>query len=378
MSYNIYLSPPQLSGKEIKALKAVLSSNWLAPHGAASGNFRTSIRQASSSKYVVLTNAGTAAIHLALKVLGVGFGDEVICPTYTFAASAFPIMYLHAKPIFIDVKADTWNICPDLMEIAIKDRLRKGKKIKAIILVHNYGNPVDWLNIYNLATEYDIPIIEDAAEALGAKYDKKNIGGLSALGVYSFNANKIITSAGGGALLCKSEAHYKQALKLCNQAKEPSYAHYVHEEVGYNYAMSDIQAAIGLSQLSEIDKKVIQKRKILAYYQEALKDLDFIDFQQEEDKGFSNRWLSCIKLSEKAPSTALMVKQALDKAKIESRLSWNPLHTQKAFEQSINYTDGTSEMLFNTVLCLPSGTGLTRKEQQLVMKELRKVLTSLN
>jgi len=370
--YNIYLSPPQLSGKEIKALKKVLRSNWLAPHGATSVNFRSSLRQASSSKYIVLTNAGTAAIHLALKVLGVGFGDEVICPTYTFAASAFPILYLHAKPIFIDVKADTWNICPDLMEIAIKDRLRKGKKVKAIILVHNYGNPVDWQNIYNLAEEYGIPIIEDAAEALGAKYDEKNVGGLSALGVYSFNANKIVTSAGGGALMCKSEEHYKQALKLCNQAKEPLQPYYVHHEVGYNYAMSDIQASIGLSQLGIIDKKVTQKRKILTYYQEALKDLDFIDFQKEEKKGCSNRWLSCIKLSMKAPASAMMVKQALKGAKIESRLSWTPLHTQKAFEQSINYTDGTSEMLFNTVLCLPSGTGLTKKEQQLVVKELKK------
>jgi len=370
-SYKIYLSPPSLSGKEHKALKAVIKSNWLAPHGEQSSHFRTAIRHKASTKYVVLTNSATAAIHLALKVLDVSIGDEVICPSYTFGASAFPILYQNAKPVFVDVKADTWNICPDLLEIAIKDRIRKRKKIKAIILVHNYGNPVAWNKIQELASNYEIPIIEDAAEALGAVYHHKKVGGLSDLGVYSFNANKIITTSGGGSLLCKKEADYAHALKLSNQAKEPQLAYYQHEHVGFNYTMSDVQAAIGIGQLNEIEKRVAKKRKIFQTYQNALEAFDFISFQKEEEHGYSNRWLSCIRLSEKAPKNALTIKNILQKDKIETRLSWNPLHLQKAFHPSENYTDGTSEKLFQSVLCLPSGIGLTKRDQQYVIKKLK-------
>jgi len=377
MRDKIYLSPPFQSGKEKNHLKKILKSNWLAPNGEFSKLFREALRDVSNAKYITLTNSGTSSLHIALKILDVQYGDEIICPSFTFAASAFPILYQSAKPIFVDVNPKTWNICPDLLEIAIQDRVKKGKKIKAVIIVHNYGNPVDWNRISSICANYGIPIIEDAAEALGAKYNNQFVGALSDIGAFSFNANKIITTSGGGAILLNDKEKYKKALKLINQAKEPSISYYQHDEIGFNYTMSNPQAAIGLGQLESINERVQKKNKIFNYYEKELLSALNCSFQLQNNLSYSNRWLTVIRLHQLTKEKLLLIKSKMSENNIETRLSWSPLHTQKAFNSCLSYVDGTSELLFNQLLCLPSGLDLTNRQLKNIVICLKKTLSEI-
>jgi pyridoxal phosphate-dependent aminotransferase EpsN len=372
-SERIYLSPPDLTGKEIEYLQAALQSNWIAPVGHHLNQFEDWLSQYFNQLPVVALNSGTSAIHLALKLLGISQGDEVICPSFTFVATANPVLYEKATPILIDSEPDTWNMCPEQLERAIKDRLRQGKKPKAIIVVHLYGQPAKMTEILTIAQQYDIPIIEDAAEALGSLYQNQKVGTLGALGVVSFNGNKIVTTSAGGVLITKESTQAKKALFWSTQSKD-SAPHYQHSELGYNYRLSNILAAVGLGQVQHLQEKIAHRRRVFDFYRTHLPN-DLVSFQTELPQTFSNRWLTCIVLNlQKTLITPSQLCLALDAHNIEARPLWKPLHLQPLFKSCPYYGNTVSADLFQQGLCLPSGANLQEIDLNRVVSVVKKLL----
>ena len=360
----IYLSSSEQSGFEQKYIQKALQTNWITSGGPNVDEFESALENYLEKKsFVSALNSGTSAIHLALVLLGVKEGDEIICQSMTFSASANPILYQGAIPIFVDSELDTWNICPEQLEIAIKDRIKKGKKPKAIIAVHLYGNPYKVDEIHAIADKYDIPIIEDSAEALGSSYKGKKCGSFGNFGVFSFNGNKIITTSSGGALITKSKELKEQAIFYATQSKDDA-VHYQHSQIGYNYRMSNICAGVGLGQMKILDKNVGSRRKINIFYKEIFKDTERVDvYESLNENYFSNYWLSTILVEPYEYRTRESLRLALEKANIESRPLWKPMHLQPIFEKYPYYGNKIAESLFEKGLCLPSGSNLTSEDK---------------
>ena len=376
----IWLSSPHMSGKEREFVKDVFDSNWIAPLGPHVDAFEMDIATYNNVKHVAALSNGTAAIHLSLIMEGVGSGDEVICQSMTFSASANPIKYQGAIPVYIDSERDTWNMSPKFLREAIDDRIDKtGKKPKAIIPVHLYGMPAKMKEIMATAAEYEIAVIEDAAEALGAKYKNKFCGSFGKYGIYSFNGNKIITTSGGGALVSEDEELIKKARYLATQARDPA-PHYQHSEVGYNYRLSNVLAGIGRGQMEVLDERINQRRNNFDRYKtyfEGVNNNGFqIEFQPEQEGSFSNRWLTCILVDPKRNNgvTREDIRLALEEENIESRPLWKPMHLQPVFEGTPFYGNGICEELFDNGLCLPSGSNLGEEDFERIFKVLDKLL----
>lgn len=368
MKPKIWLSSPHMSGFEQSYIKEAFDSNWVAPLGPNVTNFEIDIQHyLAENTYVAALSSGTASLHLALILLNVGSGDEVICQSKTFSASANPIVYLGATPVFVDSERDTWNMCPIQLELAINDRIAKGNKPKAIIAVHLYGMPYKVEEINEIALKYDIPIIEDSAESLGSQYKGQKCGTFGNLSILSFNGNKIITTSGGGALVSKNIKQKEKAVFLATQARDDA-PHYLHSQIGYNYRMSNILAGIGRGQMTILDSHVAKRRANHCFYANALKENANIVFLQEPDGYFSNRWLSCILLNSKSMREGLRL--ALEKENIESRPLWKPMHQQPIFRNSPRYLNGVSDELFEKGLCLPSGSNLSDVELNRVFKTI--------
>lgn len=365
MNERIYLSPPHLGGSEMSFIKDAMDTNWVAPIGPNITNFENELGSYLHGSKVAALSSGTAAIHLALIVLGVKKNDEVICSSFTFSGSCNPIAYLDAKPVFVDSERETWNIDPDLLKFAIDDRIAKtGKKPAAIIVVHLYGMPAKMDEIMNIAQSYSIPVVEDAAEALGSSYKGRKCGTLSNIGILSFNGNKIITTSGGGALISNSEECIGKTKFLATQARDPA-PYYQHTEIGYNYRLSNICAGIGRGQLEILEERVLRRRAIFLNYYENLKDYG-VQFQPEIAHSYSNRWLSCI-IFEKSTIQGDKIRQLLDNENIESRPLWKPMHLQPVFAKAPSYVNGVSEELFAQGLCLPSGTNMSEEQQNRII-----------
>lgn len=356
----IFLSPPHMGCHERKYVEDTFLSNWIAPLGPNVDGFEQDIAHYTGCGHVAVLNSGTAAIHLALILLNVQKGDSVICPTMSFTASAAPITYLGAKPVFVDSEKDTFNICPKLCEEAIKKLLLKNIKPKAIIIVHLFGMPCNIPAFIKLSKQYEIPLIEDAAEALGSKYGSNACGTMGDFGIYSFNGNKIITTGGGGALVSSNEDHIKKARYLATHAREPE-LHYQHSEVGYNYRLSNVSAAIGRGQMEVLNDRVNTRRAHFERYQHYFSYIPSVSMQKELNGDyFSNRWLSTIVMD----STCNLKKLFLEfkKHQIETRPLWKPLHLQPAYTGATYIGGSTAEKLFNQGLCLPSGSNLSNKD----------------
>jgi sugar O-acyltransferase (sialic acid O-acetyltransferase NeuD family) len=369
----IYLSPPHLSGSEIGYIKKAIATNWVSTVGENITDFEQEICRFTGSKFAVALNSGTAAIHLALILAGVQAGDEVICPSFTFAATANPILYQKATPVFIDSEAQTWNICPDLLRKAIAGHISKGKKPKAIMVVHLYGQPALMKELLEISEETGIPLIEDAAEALGSVYEGQKAGTFGQYGILSFNGNKIITTSGGGILLTDNEVIAKKALFLATQARD-SAPHYQHSAIGYNYRMSNISAGIGLGQMEVLTRRVEEKRKINAFYKNAFAGITEISFQPEIENSFSNKWLTTILIDPKSGVSPEKVRLALANHHVEARPLWKPLHLQPVFKEYPFYTaNHLSETFFNQGICLPSGTQLCENQLDRIVEIIKSV-----
>lgn len=363
-----------MGGDEFNFVKEAFDTNWIAPLGPHVNGFEQDLQEFTGAKHAAALSSGTAALHLALIMLGVGPGDEVICQSFTFSATANPIVYQGAIPIFIDSEEDTWNMCPILLEEAIKDRIAKGKKPKAIVPVHLYGMPAKMERIQALATQYDIPLVEDAAEALGSTINGKSAGTFGLMGILSFNGNKIITTSGGGALISDNKELIDQSRFLATQARDAA-PHYQHSQIGYNYRMSNICAGIGRGQMLVLKKHIDLRRKVYSTYIDQLSALPGIKFVAEPEGYFSNRWLSTILVNPEESNgiTREDIRLALEKENIESRPLWKPMHLQPVFEKYPSYTNNVSEQLFNHGLCLPSGSNLTVDDVQRVINEIKKI-----
>jgi len=360
MNPKIWLSSPHMSGNEQKFINEAFNSNWIAPLGPNVSGFEEDISQyLNEGTYVAALSSGTAAIHLALIILNVSRDDIVLCQSKTFSASANPIVYQGAKPVFIDSEKETWNLCPIQLEIAIKDSIAKGKKPKAIIAVHLYGMPYKVDEIHTIASTYNIPIIEDSAEAFGSSYKNKKCGTFGDISILSFNGNKIITTSGGGALVTSKKKIKDKAVFLATQARDKSVA-YLHSHIGYNYRMSNVIAGIGRGQMTVLDKHVKLRRKNYRFYEETLGNLDSVELLNEPQDYFSNRWLSCMLLDSNKTREALRLE--FDKENIETRPLWKPMHQQPIFSDCKAYINGVSDNLFERGLCLPSGSNLTNPE----------------
>ncbi len=359
----IWLSSPHLSGHEQKYVQEAFATNWVAPLGPNVNGFEEDLCSYIGVAHAAALSSGTAALHLALVMLGVGAGDVVLCQSFTFAASANPILYLGATPVFVDSETDTWNLCPDALETAIKDQQKQGKQIKALIAVHLYGMPAQLHEILAICERYDIPLIEDAAEALGSTYAGKKLGSFGKLNVLSFNGNKIITTSGGGALLSDDEQFIQKSKFLATQARDDA-PHYQHSEIGYNYRLSNICAGIGRGQMEVIEERVAQRRANFDYYVKSLSFISGISFQPEAAGSFSNRWLSCVIIDplQTGGISREDVRLALAAKNIEARPLWKPMHLQPVFEKAPFYGKNVAENLFDHGLCLPSGSNLTPNE----------------
>ena len=374
MNNKIWLSSPHMGEKEFEFVKEAFDTNWIAPLGPHVDGFEQDIaRFLGGGVHVAALSSGTAALHLALILLGVKAGDEVLCQSMTFSASANPIAYQGAIPVFVDSEEKAWNICPDLLEEAIKDRISKGKKPKALIVVHLYGMPAQMDRIMEIARSYEIPVVEDAAEALGSSYKGQPLGTFGDFSILSFNGNKIITTSGGGALVSPNEEWIKKARFLATQARDAA-PHYQHSHIGYNYRMSNICAGIGRGQMEVLPQRVQQRRSNYAFYKEAFAEIPQITFPNEPTGDyFSNRWLSTILVSdqEKNSPNREDIRLALEEENIESRPLWKPMHLQPVFTSAPFYGNGTSEKLFVKGLCLPSGSNLTNDDLHRVVEKVK-------
>lgn len=359
----IWLSSPHLGGGEQKYVQEAFDSNWVAPLGPNVNGFEEDLKNyLQNNVFVAALSSGTAALHLGLILLGVKKDDEVICQSMTFSASANPIVYLGAIPIFVDSEPDTWNMCPTALEDAIKDRIAKGKKPKAIIAVHLYGMPFKVDEIREISNKYEIPILEDAAEALGSSYKGQKCGTIGDIGTLSFNGNKIITTSGGGAIVTHSKELKDKAVFLSTQARDNA-PHYQHSEIGYNYRMSNICAGVGRGQMEVLEQHIALRRAMHDFYSKYFENINNIMVHSEPNNDFySNHWLSCIVMDSYGSREKLRL--LLEKENIESRPLWKPMHLQPVFEKFPYYGNTISETLFQKGLCLPSGSNLSDKDKE--------------
>ena len=360
MKEKIYLSSPHMGGREQHYVNEAFETNWVAPLGPNVEGFEKDLESyLGNGSHVAALSSGTAALHLALILLGVEKGDEVICQSLTFSASANPIVYQGATPVFVDSEPDTWNICPNHLEEAIKDRIAKGKKPKAIIAVHLYGMPYKVEEIKRISEKYEIPIVEDSAEALGSSYKGQKCGTFGDISILSFNGNKIITTSGGGALVSQNLKYKEKAIFLATQARDAA-PHYQHSEIGYNYRLSNISAGIGRGQMEVLDDHVGLRRNMNAFYKDIFRKKEGVTVFSEPDTNyFSNHWLSCV-LVDKTISgfSSEEIRLLMAENNIECRPLWKPMHLQPVFKNAPYYGGNISENLFEIGLCLPSGSNL--------------------
>jgi pyridoxal phosphate-dependent aminotransferase EpsN len=368
----IYLSPPHLDGRERELLLKAFESNWITTLGPQVDAFEHDICERVGVPYATALASGTSALHLALINLGIQQGDEVLCSTFTFVASANPITYCGASPVFIDSSPDTWNMDPLLLEEELRVCSKKGKLPRALIVVDLYGQSADYDPILKLCAEYGVPIIEDAAEALGTTYKGKSAGSFGVMGVLSFNGNKIITTSGGGMLVSANKVYVDHARFLATQARDPA-PHYQHSHIGYNYRLSNILAAIGRGQLENLDKKIARRKEINHFYREAFADVAGIEFMPIAPYGEPNYWLTCITVDpSQSRASREDIRLALEKENIESRPLWKPMHLQPIFQSCRIRRGAVTEKLFADGLCLPSGSGMTTSDLNRVVDIVRK------
>ena len=368
-SKRILLSPPHMGGTELTYIAQAFQDNWIAPAGPHIDLFENRLVDFLDQKsQVVALNSGTAAIHLGLQLLGVQKGDVVLCQSLTFIASVNPVLYLGATPVFIGSEKETWNLCPIALEEAILNQLNKGIQPKAIVVVHLYGMPAKMNEIITISKKYNIPILEDAAEALGSSYTNQPCGTFGDFGVFSFNGNKVITTSGGGALLCHSEAVKKKAVFLATQAKEDA-VYYEHTQVGYNYRMSNVAASIGLGQLEVLSEHIQHRKQNHHFYKPLFENLSQVTIHQEPSENFiSNHWLTVIQLASFEQREALRLH--LEKYNIESRPVWKPMHLQPLFQDNLYFGDDLADKLFDNGLCLPSGSNLSEEDKNCIKEAI--------
>lgn len=376
MNSKIWLSSPHMGGTEEKYVKEAFDTNWIAPLGPNVTGFEESLEVylKEDNVHVACLSSGTAAIHLALIQLNVGVDDEVLCQSFTFCGTTNPIAYVGAKPVFIDSEPETWNMSPEYLEIAIVDRIKNGKKPKAIMLVHLYGMSAKMDDILAIALKYNIPVIEDAAEALGSTYKGRKCGTFGDFSILSFNGNKIITTSGGGALVSKTLEEKEKAIFYSTQARDKA-NHYQHSEIGYNYRMSNISAGIGRGQMEVLDNHIELRRKNNKFYQELFKDIDGITvFTEPSPEYRSNHWLSCILIDDKKSKISKdLIYKTLAANNIESRPLWKPMHMQPVNKGTQFYGNNFCEQLFKNGLCLPSGSNLSLQD----LERIKQVILSL-
>ena len=371
----IYLSPPHMTGREMDYIKDAFDSNWIAPLGPHVDAFEKEIAAYTGTKGALALSSGTAAMHLGLKLLGVGPGDTVFCSSLTFSASVNPIVYQGATPVFIDAEPRSWNMCPVALKRAFEAAEKSGKLPKAVVVVDLYGQSADYDPILEICDHYGVPILEDAAEALGATYKGRKCGSFGKVGVISFNGNKIITTSGGGMLLSDDEAMIAKARFWATQARDPA-PHYQHSEIGYNYRMSNLLAAVGRPQLEEIDARVEKRRKIFDRYQKGLGSIPGVDFMPEPSFGRASRWLTVMTLDPQITRLKPMdVIDELSKNNIEARPVWKPMHLQPVFEMHSFFSCGVeinnAKSFFETGLCLPSGSSLNESDIEQIIRVIK-------
>ena len=370
----VYLSPPHMNARERELLLDAFDSNWIAPIGPDLDAFERELARKVGVSHSAGLASGTAALHLALQMLGVGEGDEVLVSTFTFAASVNPVRYLGATPVLLDSETTTWNMDPNVLEEVLKDRASRGMLPKAVVVVDLYGQAADYESIVPLCKSYGVPIVEDAAEALGATFQGRQAGSFGDMGVFSFNGNKIITTSGGGMLVSENKDWIERARHLATQARQPA-AHYEHVDVGYNYRLSNLLAALGRGQLEDLDNKVEKKRSIFAAYKEQLGSIPGVSFMPQDPRGRSNCWLTCMTIdSDVAGVDREALRLALESENIESRPLWKPMHLQPVFSKSPYVGGQVAENLFATGLCLPSGTSLSGTDFERTVGVLRTLL----
>lgn len=365
MKSKIWLSSPHMGGGEMKYVQEAFDQNWVAPLGKNVDEFENAIQEfIEEDKFVAALSSGTAALHLALIQLGVGYGDEVICQSFTFSASANPIKYLGANPVFVDSDPINWNMSPFFLEEAIKDRISKNKKPKAVIIVHLYGMPALMDEITAICSKYEIPLIEDSAEALGSTYKNKKCGTFGDFAILSFNGNKIITTSGGGALVGPTKETKEKTIFLSTQARDNA-PHYQHSEIGYNYRLSNICAGIGRGQMEVLSDRIQQRRAINDFYKDVFSNIDAVNlFSEASSDFFSNHWLSSITIDKKVTTrTNQELMAAFAEENIETRPLWKPMHLQPVFNDCQYYGETVSEELFTAGLCLPSGSNITNDDK---------------
>jgi Predicted pyridoxal phosphate-dependent enzyme apparently involved in regulation of cell wall biogenesis len=356
-----------MSGEELDFIHEAFSSNWIAPVGPHVDAFEKEFCQKIGARHAAAVSSGTAALHLAAILAGVQNGDEVACSTFTFAGSVFPVIYRGATPVFIDCEERSWNMDPQLFEDAIKNRTKKGKKIKAAIVVHLYGQSADLDPIMDICGRYDITLIEDAAESLGATYKGKCTGTMAPIGIFSFNGNKIVTTSGGGMLVSSDREIVEKARFLATQARDPA-PHYEHSCIGYNYRLSNVLAGIGRAQLHVLQERIDKKRDIFSRYFLNLSRIPGFAFMPEAEYGISNRWLTCLTIDpDRSECSAQEIRRGLEAENIESRPLWKPMHLQQVFSGAPSYINGVSERLFRNGLCLPSGTNMDENDMSAVV-----------
>jgi len=375
MNNKIWLSSPHMGGSEQLFVNTAFETNWIAPLGPNVDGFEKDLSDYLGNTSAVCLSSGTAALHLALILMNIGPGSEVICQSFTFSATANPILYQGATPVFVDSEKETWNMDPVFLEKAILDRLSFGKKPAAVIVVHLYGMPAKIEEIKSICEKYDIPLIEDAAEALGSHYKGKMLGTFGDYGILSFNGNKIITTSGGGALVSYNTEAINKARFYATQARDNA-PHYQHSHVGYNYRMSNICAGIGRGQMQVLNDRVAKRRANYERYKTELSGIEGVFFLQEGNESFSNRWLSCILIDETKTNgvSREKIRLALEAKNIESRPLWKPMHLQPIFEKYPYYGENVSENLFLYGLCLPSGSNLSDEDLNFVIAEIKLAL----
>ena len=363
----VYLSPPHLAGRETELVTEAIASNWIAPLGPHVDAFEDELAAAAGASYAVALSSGTAALHLALVVLGIGPGDEVACSDFTFAASANPIIYTGAVPVFVDADSATWTIDPELLDRAISSRRAAGGRVRAVIAVDLYGQCCDYDALREVCARHEVVLVQDATESLGATYRGAPAGAQGALAAFSFNGNKIITTSGGGMLVSDDRDWIEHARKLSTQAREPV-PHYEHVEIGFNYRMSNILAALGRAQLETLPARVAARRRIRDRYREVLAEAPGISFMPEAEHGTSNAWLTCVVVDPDAfGADREAIRLALEAEDIEGRPLWKPMHLQPVFASHEVYGGDVGARLFDRGLCLPSGSALTDEEQDRVV-----------
>ena len=374
MKSKIWLSSPHMGGGEMKYVQEAFDQNWVAPLGKNVDEFENAIQEfIEEDKFVAALSSGTAALHLALIQLGVGYGDEVICQSFTFSASANPIKYLGANPVFVDSDPVNWNISPFFLEEAIKDRISKNKKPKAVIVVHLYGMPALMDEITAICSKYEIPLIEDSAEALGSTYKNKKCGTFGDFAILSFNGNKIITTSGGGALVGPTKETKEKTIFLSTQARDNA-PHYQHSEIGYNYRLSNICAGIGRGQMEVLTDRIQKRRAVNDFYKDVFSNIDAVNlFSEASSDFFSNHWLSSITIDKKVTTrTNQELMAAFAEENIETRPLWKPMHLQPVFNDCQYYGETVSEELFTAGLCLPSGSNITNDDKNRIYEVISK------